>query len=219
MNTAFPTGEISAGPEIGSLWNKLLYSIKFGSEQILFSERVNEQSQILYDRDPVERVQKVAPYLTLDGRVYPAVVDGRVKWIVDGYTTSNQYPYAAAQSLEEATVDSLTQSSATIEALQPETVNYIRNSVKATVDAYDGSVTLYAWDAEDPVLQSWSKVFDTSLEPVSSISSELMNHIRYPEDLFKVQRTLLGDLPRDRPGPVLLRQRRVADPPERPDRR
>jgi uncharacterized membrane protein (UPF0182 family) len=71
-------------------------------------------------------------------------------------------------------------------------VNYIRNSVKATVDAYDGSVTLYAWDAEDPVLQSWSKVFDTSLEPVSSISSELMNHIRYPEDLFKVQRTLLG---------------------------
>lgn len=192
VNTAFPTGEISAGPEIGSLWNKLLYSIKFGSEQILFSERVNEQSQILYDRDPVERVQKVAPYLTLDGRVYPAVVDGRVKWIVDGYTTSNQYPYAAAQSLEEATVDSLTQSSATIEALQPETVNYIRNSVKATVDAYDGSVTLYAWDAEDPVLQSWSKVFDTSLEPVSSISSELMNHIRYPEDLFKVQRTLLG---------------------------
>jgi uncharacterized membrane protein (UPF0182 family) len=192
VNTAFPTGEISAGPEIGSLWNKLLYSIKFGSEQILFSERVNEQSQILYDRDPVERVQKVAPYLTLDGRVSPAVVDGRVKWIVDGYTTSNQYPYAAAQSLEEATVDSLTQSSATIEALQPETVNYIRNSVKATVDAYDGSVTLYAWDAEDPVLQSWSKVFDTSLEPVSSISSELMNHIRYPEDLFKVQRTLLG---------------------------
>lgn len=192
VNTSFPTSEVSAGPSIGSLWNKLLYSIKFGSEQILFSERVTPESQILYDRDPVERVQKVAPYLTLDGRVYPAVVDGRVKWIVDGYTTSDQYPYAAAQSLEDATTDSLTQSSATIEALQPQTVNYIRNSVKATVDAYDGSVTLYAWDSEDPVLQAWSKVFDTSLAPVSDISSELMNHIRYPEDLFKVQRTLLG---------------------------
>ncbi|NHT16690.1 UPF0182 family protein [Cellulomonas sp. IC4_254] len=192
INTSFPTSEVSAGPEIGTFWNKLLYSIKFGSEQILFSERVTAESQILYDRDPVDRVQKVAPYLTLDGRVYPAVVDGRVKWIVDGYTTSNQYPYAAAQSLEDATVDSLTETSTTIAALQPEKVNYIRNSVKATVDAYDGTVTLYAWDATDPVLQSWSKVFDTSLQPVSEISSELMSHIRYPEDLFKVQRTLLG---------------------------
>lgn len=192
VNTSFPTSEVSAGPEIGSFWNKLLYSIKFGSEQILFSERVTEESQILYDRDPVERVQKVAPYLTLDGRVYPAVVDGRVLWMVDGYTTSDQYPYAASQSLEDATVDSLTQSSTTIEALQPETVNYIRNSVKATVDAYDGTVTLYAWDTEDPVLQSWSKVFDTSLRPISEISADLMSHIRYPEDLFKVQRTLLG---------------------------
>lgn len=192
VNNAFPTDEVSAGPEIGSFWNKLLYAIKFGSEQILFSERVTSASQILYDRDPVERVQKVAPYLTLDGRVYPAVVDGRVKWMVDGYTTSSQYPYSAQQSLEDATVDSLTQTSTNIAALQPETVNYIRNSVKATVDAYDGSVTLYAWDAEDPVLQSWSKVFNTSLEPVSEISAELMSHIRYPEDLFKVQRTLLG---------------------------
>jgi uncharacterized membrane protein (UPF0182 family) len=192
VNTSFPTDEVSAGPAIGSMWNKLLYSIKFGSEQILFSDRVTSESQILYDRDPTDRVQKVAPYLTLDGRVYPAVVDGRVKWIVDGYTTSDQYPYSASQALEEATVDSLTLTSNTIEAQQPATVNYIRNSVKATVDAYDGSVTLYAWDAQDPVLQSWSKVFDTSLEPVSEISADLMSHIRYPEDLFKVQRTLLG---------------------------
>ncbi|HEY0187711.1 MAG TPA: UPF0182 family protein [Cellulomonas sp.] len=193
VNTSFPTDQVSAGPEIGSFWNKLLYSIKFGSEQILFSDRVTSESQILYDRDPVERVQKVAPYLTLDGRVYPAVVDGRVVWMVDGYTTSDQYPYSASQSLEDATVDSLTATSTSVEALEPETVNYIRNSVKATVDAYDGSVTLYAWDTEDPVLQTWAKVFDNTLEPVSSISSDLMSHVRYPEDLFKVQRTLLGE--------------------------
>jgi len=192
VNTTFPTDEYSAGPSIGNPWNKLLYAIKFGSEQIVFSNRVTAESQILYDRDPRERVQKVAPYLTLDGRVYPAVVDGRVKWIVDGYTTSDQYPYSAARSLDDATTDSLTETSTTIEALQPKTVNYIRNSVKATVDAYDGSVTLYAWDPDDPVLSAWSKIFPTSLEPLSQIDGQLMSHLRYPEDLFKVQRNLLG---------------------------
>ena len=148
-------------------------------------------SQILYDRDPRERVQKVAPYLTLDGRVYPAVIDGRVKWIVDGYTTTDQYPYSASRSLDAATTDSLTETSDTIQALQPKNVNYIRNSVKATVDAYDGSVTLYAWDATDPILKAWSKTFPTSLKPISQIDGATMSHLRYPEDLFKVQRNLL----------------------------
>ncbi|WP_029291026.1 UPF0182 family protein [Cellulomonas sp. HZM] len=191
VNTTFPTQTVSAGPSIGNPLNKLLYAIKFGSEQILFSDRVNSDSQILYDRNPRERVQKVAPYLTLDGRVYPAVVDGKIVWMVDGYTTSSEYPYAASRSLENATVDSLTETTSTIQALQPKTVNYIRNSVKATVDAYSGKVTLYAWDPNDPVLKAWSKVFPTSLEPVSKIDGALMSHIRYPEDLFKVQRTLL----------------------------
>ncbi|MBO9554329.1 UPF0182 family protein [Cellulomonas sp.] len=192
VNTTFPTQTVSAGPSIGNPWNQLLYALKFGSEQILFSNRVTDASQILYDRDPRERVEKVAPYLTLDGRVYPAVVDGRVKWIIDGYTTSDEYPYSALRSLEEATTDSITETSTTIQALQPKNVNYIRNSVKATVDAYDGSVDLYAWDAQDPVLAAWSKVFPTSLQPMSAIDGALMSHIRYPEDLFKVQRNLLG---------------------------
>ncbi|MDR3068108.1 MAG: UPF0182 family protein [Cellulomonas sp.] len=190
--TRFPTDKVKAGPSIGSSWNKLLYAIKFGSGDILFSDRVTPQSQILYDRDPKERVAKVAPYLTLDGRVYPAVVDGRVKWIVDGYTTTDQYPYSAAASLQEATTDSVTQSSSTVSALQPETVNYIRNSVKATVDAYDGSVDLYAWDPDDPILRAWRDILPGTVKPMSEISSDLMSHIRYPENLFKVQRTLLG---------------------------
>lgn len=191
VNTRFPTQDVSAGPSIGSSWNKLLYAVKFGSEQILFSDRVNADSQILYDRAPRERVAKVAPYLTLDGRVYPAVVDGRVVWIVDGYTTSNQYPYAAQVTLDDATADSLTQTSAAVEALQSKTANYIRNSVKATVDAYDGSVTLYAWDDSDPVLKAWDEIFPSSLRPLSEIDGALMSHLRYPEDLFKVQRELL----------------------------
>lgn len=193
VNNTFPTQDIAAGPNVGSLWTKLLYSVKFGSEQILFSDRVTADSQIFYDRSPRDRVAKVAPFLTLDGRVYPAVVDKRVVWIVDGYTTTNQYPYSTSKSLDDATVDSVTVRSDAVQALAPEQVNYIRNSVKATVDAYDGSVHLYTWDETDPVLQAWSKVFPTAIEPMSEISADLMSHLRYPEDLFKVQRTLLAD--------------------------
>ncbi|WP_149204338.1 UPF0182 family protein [Actinotalea subterranea] len=191
VNTSFPTDEIDAGPKIGDLWTKTLYSLKFGSEQILFSDRVTEESQILYDRDPRDRVGKVAPYLTLDTRVYPAVVDEKVVWIVDGYTTADSYPYSASRALDEATTDALTATSDTIAALAPQQVNYLRNSVKATVDAYTGEVTLYAWDDEDPILEAWSEIFPTSIKPMSEIDGDLMSHLRYPEDLFKVQRELL----------------------------
>ncbi|GAA4830019.1 UPF0182 family protein [Luteimicrobium xylanilyticum] len=179
------------GPSIGSFAAKVAYAIKFGDEQLLFSSRVTSDSQILYDRDPRERVQKVAPYLTLDGRVYPAVVNGRVVWMVDGYTTSDGYPYSTGTALDSATADALTQRSRAIAQLAPQEVNYIRNSVKATVDAYTGKVTLYAFDAKDPVLRAWESVFPSTVEPMSEMSGQLMSHVRYPEDLFKVQRTLL----------------------------
>lgn len=188
VNTTF-TGD--AGPSVGPFGSKLLFALKFGEEQILFSDRVTSESQILYDRDPQLRVSKVAPWLTLDNRVYPAVVDGRVKWIVDAYTTTDAYPYSSSTPLDEAVADTLTtQQGAPIEL--PEEVNYIRNSVKATVDAYDGSVDLYAWDAEDPILKAWTNIFPTSVKPMEDISGDLMSHLRYPEDLFKVQRTLLS---------------------------
>lgn len=192
VNTSYPTDQIEAGPSIGNIWNKLLYSLKFGSEQILFSNRVTDESQILYDRSPRERVQKVAPFLTLDTRVYPAVVDGAVVWVVDGYTTSDQYPYSSSRPLDDITEDTLTLRSDTIAALAPQQVNYIRNSIKATVDAYTGEVVLYAWDDEDPVLATWMNVFPNTVRPMSEISGELMSHLRYPEDLFKVQRNLLA---------------------------
>ena len=187
----FPTEETSAGPEIGTFLEKMLFALKFGDEQIFFSDRVTEESQILYERDPQERVAKVAPWLTLDNKVYPAVVDGRVKWIVDAYTTTDAYPYSTSAPMQEATTDSLTLAAQGVPVDLPPEVNYIRNSVKATVDAYDGTVTLYAWDAEDPLLQAWSQVFPASLQPMEEISGDLMAHVRYPEDMFKVQRTLL----------------------------
>ncbi|MFT4260691.1 UPF0182 family protein [Microbacterium sp.] len=176
------------GPSVGNTFTKLLYALKFQSEQILFSNLVNEESQILYDRNPTTRVQKVAPYLEIDSDPYPSVVDGRVVWIVDGYTTSNSYPYSTGISLSKAIADSSTPTP----SLAIDQINYIRNSVKATVDAYDGSVTLYAWDETDPVLKTWQKVYPSTLKPISEMSGDLMSHVRYPTDLFKVQRQMLG---------------------------
>lgn len=180
------TGE--GGPALDNVFKRLLYAIKFQSEQIFLSEAVTDDSQILYDRDPLERVQRAAPYLTLDSDPYPAIVGGRIVWIVDGYTTSASYPYSTTVSLSEAIADTYTPPP----AFPLDQINYIRNSVKATVDAYDGSVTLYAWDTEDPILQTWQKVFPNTLESADDMSEQLLSHVRYPADMFKVQRNILG---------------------------
>ncbi|WP_166426743.1 UPF0182 family protein [Labedella populi] len=177
-----------AGPKLDTVFNRLVYALKFQSEQIFLSDAVNSESQILYDRNPVDRIQKVAPYLTLDSDPYPSVVDGKVVWIVDGYTTSDAYPYSRTVSLSNSIADSDSEA----QRYAIDDINYIRNSVKATVDAYDGTVTLYAWDDEDPVLQTWQKIFPSTLKPISEMSGDLMSHVRYPTDLFKVQRSILG---------------------------
>jgi uncharacterized membrane protein (UPF0182 family) len=178
----------NGGPNIGSWFNRLVYSLKFQSEQILFSDSINAKSQILYDRNPTDRVQAVAPYLTLDSDPYPSVVNGHIVWIVDGYTTSADYPYSSTVSLSAAIADS--SNPAPKYAL--DNINYLRNSVKATVDAYSGKVTLYAWDATDPLLQAWEKIYPSTVKPLSDMSGQLMSHVRYPTDLFKVQRAMLG---------------------------
>lgn len=176
------------GPTLDNIFKKLIYAIKFQSEQIVLSDAVNDKSQILYDRDPSERVQKVAPYLTIDSAPYPAVVDGKVVWIVDGYTTTNEYPYAKPQALSDAIADTYNDRP----VYASNNINYIRNSVKATVDAYDGSVNLYAWDTSDPILQTYDKIFPSTLSPLSEMTPELLEHVRYPQDMFKVQRAILG---------------------------
>ena len=185
---AYTTFAGDGGPKLDNAFTRLIYALKFQSEQIILSDAVNNDSQILYDRNPLTRVAKVAPYLTLDRDPYPSVVDGRIVWIVDGYTTSNNYPYSRTESLSAVTSDQ--QAATGVFAL--DNINYIRNSVKATVDAYDGSVTLYAWDEKDTVLQTWQKVYPTNLKPISEMSGELMSHVRYPTDLFKAQRAILG---------------------------
>lgn len=179
------------GVPIGGLFERLLYAIKFADINILISEQVNSESKIIYDRSPKQRVQEAAPWLTVDSNIYPAVVEGRVVWIVDGYTMSNSYPNSQRVSLRDTTDDSQTER--TPAGVQVDTkVNYVRNSVKAVVDAYDGTVTLYEWDESDPVLKTWKNVFPGSVQAKDEIPDALLEHLRYPEDLFKLQRSVLG---------------------------
>ena len=182
----------TGGVPVGSTLNKLLFAIKYQEQRILLSNLINADSKILYNRSPRERVAKVAPWLTLDGDPYPSIVDGKVTWIIDGYTTSAGYPYSQATSLSTATADALTANSTSVTAQANKKVNYIRNSVKATVDAYDGTVTLYQWDEKDPVLKTWMKAFPNTVKAKSTMSKGLLDHVRYPEDMFRVQRDILS---------------------------
>jgi uncharacterized membrane protein (UPF0182 family) len=179
------------GVPLGNFFNKLAFAIKYRQGNFVLNDAVSAKgAKVIFDRDPRQRVQKVAPFLQVDGDPYPAVIDGRVQWILDGYTTMANYPYSERQSLGGLTTDSLSNSNRT--ASQPNNdINYIRNSVKATVDAFDGTVKLYAWDEQDPVLKTWRKVFPGVVENKSAIPSGVLDHIRYPQDLFEVQRGLL----------------------------
>ena len=178
----------SGGIKLDSTARKLLFALKFREKNFLLSNALNSDSKLMYLREPRARVQKVAPFLTLDKDPYPAVVDGKILWIVDGYTTSSGYPYAQRSSFGDVTADSTNRG----QGLAQRQVNYIRNSVKATVDAYTGKVTLYTWDDKDPVLRTWAKAFPGIMTPKDKVSPELESHFRYPEDLFKVQREILA---------------------------
>lgn len=180
----------TGGVRIGNWLARSVFAAKYTQGAFLLNRDIGENSKILFNRDPAKRVEAAAPWLTTDTTVYPAIVNKKMVWIVDGYTTLDNYPYSQLTTLSSATADS---SEVAVNRLQVDKqVSYIRNSVKATVDAYDGTVTLYAQDESDPVLQAWMKVFPGTVKPKSDISPELQQHLRYPEDLFKVQRALLA---------------------------
>lgn len=190
-NNSSYTYDGQGGVDIGNMFDRAAYALRYQEMNLILSDRVGSESKILYDRDPRERVEKVAPWLTTDSETYPAVVDGRIKWIVDGYTTLDRLPYAQNESLTEATADALN-TEGTQQRLISDEVGYIRNSVKATVDAYDGTVEIFEFDTEDPVLKAWQGVFPDVVKPESEISDELRAHFRYPQDMFKVQRSVLA---------------------------
>ena len=179
--------------------------MNFNEPQILYSGAIGEGSRILYNRTPKERVEAVAPWLTIDGDPYPAVVDGRIKWIVDAYTTSNGYPYSSRTTLGDTTADSLTDGQRAVVA-QQNRVNYIRNSVKATVDAYTGKVDMYQWDKKDPVLKTWMKAFPDTVKPKSADQRRPDGPPALPAGPVQGAAGAAHPLPRDLAVAVLQRQ-------------
>lgn len=179
------------GVSVGSFGSRLLYAIKFRELNILLSSAINGNSRILYIRDPVQRVAKAAPFLTLDGHPYPVVENGQLVWVVDGYVGTNNYPYSKRIDAEQVTSNTFSPNGLAVGPNAGE-INYLRNSVKATVNAYTGAVHLYQWHQASPLLKTWMKAFPGLIEPQSSIPKLLLPHLRYPEVLFDAQRQILA---------------------------
>jgi uncharacterized membrane protein (UPF0182 family) len=170
------------GVQLSDMGRRLAFAVRFRDINLLISGNIKSDSRLMFNRDIRDRVEKAAPFLQWDGDPYAVVVDGKIKYVRDGYTTSNNYPYAQRIDLADAARRNELGSRG-VEGLG----NYIRNSVKAVVDAYTGEVTLYAFDESDPILQAWRKAFPDLFAPKSDISPGLRSHLRYPEDLFSIQ--------------------------------
>lgn len=166
------------GVSIGNLVSRAAFALRYQELNLLLSQRITADSKIVYNRNPLTRVAQVAPWLTTDSTTYPAVIDGRIKWIVDGYTTLTAFPYAQRAELGDVE-----------DPLGQRKFGYIRNSVKAVVDAYDGTVDLYQV-ADDPVLNAWKKFYPGIVK--TEVPAEIQAHFRYPIDLFETQRTLIA---------------------------
>jgi uncharacterized membrane protein (UPF0182 family) len=176
IRTTSYTGK--GGVEMKGIFRRAAFAWRFRDFNLLISGAIKSESRIIFRRTIGERLRHVAPFLKLDGDPYMAIVDGRLVWIQDGYTTTDMYPYA-----ERIELGNVTGGGAHISGR----ANYIRNSVKATVDSMDGTITLYVVDESDPVIRAWRRIFPDIFRPASAVSPALRSHFRYPEDLFSVQ--------------------------------
>jgi uncharacterized protein len=156
----------NGGVPVGSLLRKLVFAIRFGAYQMLLSDDINADSRILFHRNIRERLQEIAPFLTWDQDPYLVVADGRLYWLADAYTISNRYPYSTPAGGG---------------------INYIRNSVKAVIDAYHGTTTFYLADAADPIAGTYARIFPDLFKPLEQMPAAIRAHVRYPEDIFNVQ--------------------------------
>jgi uncharacterized membrane protein (UPF0182 family) len=170
------------GVQLSDIGRRLAFAIRFRDINLLISGNIKNDSRLMFNRDIRDRVEKAAPFIQWDGDPYAVVVDGGIKYVRDGYTTSSNYPYAQRIDLADAARRNELGSRG-VEGIG----NYIRNSVKAVVDAYTGEVTLYAFDEQDPILQAWRKAFPDLFAAKGEISPDLRSHLRYPEDLFSIQ--------------------------------
>jgi hypothetical protein len=187
----YPEGDTNAayrytgagGVPLNSLLRRLAYAYDLGNVRLLISNYFSAETRIHYHRVITDRVRQVAPFLTFDGDPYPALIDGRIKWILDGYTSSDRYPYSEPLNRRTDLV-SLVDSA---NPLMRNGVNYIRDAVKVFVDAYDGSLEFYARDSEDPLLTTYSSIFPDVFKPMGEMPAGYREHLRYPQDIFTVQ--------------------------------
>ena len=170
------------GVAMGSMIRRAAFALRFGQLEPLISNFITGDSRVFYVRDVRDRVEKLAPFLHFDADPYPVLVDGRIIYVVDGYTTTDRFPYA-----QRASTSNLPRSSGLRHDL-----NYVRNSVKATVDAFTGEVVFYVMDPEDPLVSAYGLAFEGLFTPASEMPPSLVGHLRYAEDLFRVQTELWG---------------------------
>jgi uncharacterized membrane protein (UPF0182 family) len=168
----------AGGVPVGSLWRRALYAWQFGSMQILFSNDIVGAARVMYHRDIMERATTALPFLQFDSEPYLVISDaGRLVWVLDAYTMSDRYPYS--QPVGD--------------------VNYARNSVKVTIDAYDGAITAYVMDPKDPVLRTYAAIFPGIFQPLATMPADIRRHLRYPGQLFSVQASLQATYHMDEP--------------------
>lgn len=179
--------EGKGGVAVQHLLRRLAFAWRFRDINLAISGLINNESKVIYHREVRERVRKAAPFIQFDGDPYAVIDNGRVVWMIDGYTTSPMYPYSSRLDFSERSM--LRGGDETGPSLQGRN-NYIRNSVKATIDSYDGTVKLYIWDEEDPIIRAWQKVFPEIFTAKSEMPPSLLAHVRYPEDLFRIQTSL-----------------------------
>jgi uncharacterized membrane protein (UPF0182 family) len=183
QGTQFTTYEGADGVDIGSYLRRAAYALRFGDINPLISSSVQDDSKILYQRDIKQRVQELAPFLSFDADPYVVILDGQMKYVVDAYTTSASYPYA-----QRAETGALARGS----GLLNRDFNYIRNSVKAVIDAYDGTVTFYVVDPDDPIISAYQQAFPDLFTDGREVPEEIRAHFRYPEDMFRTQTNMWG---------------------------
>ncbi len=171
------------GVAIGGFLRRAAFWLRFNDFNVLISGDITGSSKIMYIRNVSARIHKVAPFLKLDSDPYATVINGHIVWVQDAYTTTDRYPY----SQDYSNPGRLPATSGLNTSF-----NYVRNSVKATVDAYDGTVTLYVQDPSDPIVNAWKSAFPKLFKPKSAMPQALLSHLRFPEDLFRVQTDLWG---------------------------
>ena len=183
QSVAYTNYSGDGGVGIGSFFRRLGFALRYGELNLLISNQLSDDSKLIMERNIVSRVKKAAPFLYTDNDPYLALIDGNLFWIIDMYTVSDKYPYA-----QPADTRRLNENSGL-----PINFNYLRNSVKAVVNAYDGTMNFYVVDENDPLMSAYNDIFPNLFSPKSEMTSELLDHIRYPEDLFTIQSDMYRD--------------------------